>query len=62
MNKKRSLTHNEEGGSCVKCVETLEKALKDLDEFRSLACRSYDELSLLSSALSNSSSSHIPSC
>ena len=47
---------------CVRRVETLEKALKDLDEFRSLACRSYDELSLSSSALSNSSSSHIPSC
>ena len=34
---------------CVRRVETLEKALKDLYELRSLACRSYDELSLSSS-------------
>ena len=34
---------------CVRRVETLEKALKDLEEFRSLACKSYDELSLSSS-------------
>ena len=34
---------------CVRRVETLEKALKDLEEFRSLAGRSYDELSLSSS-------------
>ena len=42
---------------CVRRVETLEKALKDLEEFRSLACKSYDELSLSSSGKRSKDSS-----